>query len=287
MTYAIARALRRTGRVAAQTLLTRGKSVRALVGDATRAEPLRSKGAEVRSVDVADEDALARALEGVQGAYLLLPPAVQEPDVLAHFARLTEIYVRAVGKAGVPHVVFLSSFGAQVERGTGPILSVRNAEERLSRLPDTALTFLRPASFMENFASALAGIPHGVFPTFIAEGRPFPMIATRDIGQVAAERLLAGGRGHSVLQLAGPEDLTIHQVAAIFAEAAKRPLQLQVGPEESITDTLSRFGMSRDMARLYQDLITSQNAGALRFDEAHPVQRTSTSLIEVARALLG
>jgi len=261
--------------------------VRALVRDAARAEPLRSKGAEVRSVDLTDEGALASALEGVQGTYLLLPPAARELDVLAHFARLTEIYVRAVRRARVPHVVFLSSFGAQVERGTGPILSVRNAEERLARLTDTALTFLRPASFMENFASALAGIPHGVFPTFIAEGQPFPMIATRDIGQVAAERLLAGARGHSVLQLAGPEDLTIRQVAAVFAEAAKRPLQLQVDPVEKIPDTLVNFGMSRDMARLYQDLITSQNAGALRFDEAHPIQRTSTPLIEVARALLG
>jgi uncharacterized protein YbjT (DUF2867 family) len=286
MTYAIAGALGNTGRVAAETLLGAGKAVRALVRDPSRAGSLRSQGAQVVAVDLLNEDALAEALEGVQGAYLLLPPATQEDDVLAHFARVSEVYVRALRRARVPHLVFLSSFAAQLEAGTGPILSVAHAERELSRLDETAVTFLRPAYFMENFASALGGIPHGVFPSFIAEGRAFPMIATRDIGRVAAERLMAGERGRSIVQLLGPEDLTIPQAAAVFAEAAKRPLQLQVVPDAQMAGALVGYGMGRDMARLYQQLTEALNRGELQFEAGHPVERTRTPLIEVARSLL-
>src|SRR6476469_8544053 len=108
MTYAIAGALGNTGRVAAETLLGAGKAVRALVRDPARAGSLKSKGAEVVAVDLMDEHALAGALEGAEGAYLLLPPAAQKADVFAHFAKVTETYARAVRKARVPHVVFLS-----------------------------------------------------------------------------------------------------------------------------------------------------------------------------------
>ena len=286
MAYAIAGALGNTGRVVAETLLGAGQAVRALVRDPQRASSLKGQGADVIAVDLLDERALARALEGVQGAYLLLPPATQKDDVLAHFAKVTETYLGAVRKARVPHVVFLSSFAAQREAGTGPILSVHHAEKELARLGETAVTFLRPAYFMENFASALGGIPHGVFPSFVAEGRPFPMIATQDIGRVAAERLLAGGRGRTIVQLAGPADLTITQAAAVFSEAARRPLQLQVIPEAQMADALVGYGMGRDMARLYQELTVALNRGELQFEAGHPVERTRTPLIEVARSLL-
>ncbi len=49
-----------------------------------------------------------------------------------------------------------------------------------------ALTILRPAYFMENWASALPGVDAGILPTFLLADRAIPMVATLDIGRAAA-----------------------------------------------------------------------------------------------------
>jgi uncharacterized protein YbjT (DUF2867 family) len=287
MTYVVAGVSGNTGSVVADTLIATGEAVRVVVRDAAKGERFRQRGAELAVADLGDAQALAKALRGARGAYLLLPPVVQSDDVLAHQARVTESIASAVTEARVPHVVFLSSMGAQLERGTGPIVSVAEAERRLGRISATHFTFLRPAYFMENFASSLGGVPDGVFNTFLIEGRPFPTIATVDIGRAAAARLRKGAQANEVLQLAGPEDLTIEQVAAAFSEVAKRPLTVQVAPVEIMADVLLGFGLSRDMGRLFAEMTGAFNRGEILFDPQEPLERGRTRLVEVAKKLLG
>ena len=287
MTYVVAGVTGNTGSVVAHTLLNAGEKVRVLVRDAQKGEPWQRAGAEVAVVDLGDARGLAQALAGARGAYLLLPPRLQSEDVVAEQARVTESLASAVAEARVPHVVFLSSIAAQLERGTGPIITVAQAERRFARVQGTAFTFLRPAYFMENFASSLGGVPEGVFNTFIASGRSFATIATRDIGAAAAARLRAGASQNEVVQLAGPADLTIEQVAATFSEAARRPLELQVAPVEIMADVLSGFGLSRDMSRLYAEMTGALNRCEIVHEPGRPIERGTTPLSEVARQLLG
>jgi uncharacterized protein YbjT (DUF2867 family) len=287
MTYVIAGVTGNTGSVVARTLLAAGEKVRVVVRDADKGEPFRRDGAEVAVADLLDTAALTQALKGARGAYLLLPPSVQNEDVLAHQARVTESIASAVAEARVPHVVFLSSIAAQLERGTGPIVSVAQAEKRLARVTGTAFTFLRPAYFMENFASSLGALADGVFNTFIATGRAFPTIATADIGLAAAARLRAGAKQNEIVQLAGPVDLTIEQVAATFGEAARRPLSLSVAPVEIMADVLAGFGLSRDMGRLYAEMTAALNRGEIVYEQDKPLERGKTSLSVVAKKLLG
>jgi uncharacterized protein YbjT (DUF2867 family) len=287
MTFVVAGVSGNTGSVVADTLLAAGEAVRVVVRDAAKGESYRQKGAEVAVADLSDAKALAAALRGARGAYLLLPPVVQSEDVVAYQARVTESIATAVAEARVPHVVFLSSIAAQLDRGTGPILTVAAAEKRLLRVQGTTFTFLRPAYFMENFASSLGGVPDGVFNTFIVKGRTFPTIATQDIGRAAAARLRKGAQANEVVQLAGPEDLTIEQVAATFSEVARRPLTVQVAPVEIMADVLVGFGLSRDMSRLYAEMTDSLNRGEIVYETQKPLERGTTQLAEVAKKLLG
>jgi uncharacterized protein YbjT (DUF2867 family) len=287
MTYAVAGVTGNTGSVVARTLLAAGEKVRVIVRDAQKGESWKREGAEVAVADLADAKALTAALKGVKGAYLLLPPLVLSEEVVAQQARVTESLATAVGEANVPHVVFLSSIAAQLERGTGPIITVAQAEKRFARVTGTVFTFLRPAYFMENFASSLGGVPDGVFNTFLEQGKSFPTIATQDIGHAAAARLRAGARKNEVVQLAGPSDITIEQVAAAFSEVARRPLTVQVAPVDIMVDVLAGFGISRDMGRLYAEMTASMNRGEIRFDPALPLERGTTPLAEVAKKLVG
>jgi uncharacterized protein YbjT (DUF2867 family) len=287
MTYVVAGVTGNTGSIVARSLLAAGEKVRVVVREAAKGQPFEREGAEVAVADLGDAGALAAALKGARGAYLLLPPSVQAEDVLAHQARITESIATAVSEARLPHVVFLSSIAAQLDAGTGPIVSVAQAERRLARIPTTTFTFLRPAYFMENFASSLGGVPDGKFNTFIAAGRSFPTIATQDIGRAAAARLRTGARHNEVVQLAGPADLTIEQVAATFSEVARKPLSLEVAPVEIMADVLAGFGLSRDMGRLYAEMTGALNRGDIVFESGQPLERGSTPLVEVARKLLG
>jgi uncharacterized protein YbjT (DUF2867 family) len=287
MTYAVAGVTGNTGSVVARTLLDAGEKVRVIVRDAQKGEPWQRAGAEVAIADLGDTRALASALKGVKGAYLLLPPVVQSEHVVADQARVAESLATAVAEARVPHVVFLSSIAADLERGTGPILTVRQAEQRFARVTGTAFTFLRPAYFMENFASSLGGLPEGAFNTFLEKGKSFPTIATRDIGRIGAARLRAGASKNEILQLAGPSEVDIEQVCAAFSEAARRPLAVQVAPVDIMVDVLAGFGISRDMGRLYAEMTATMNRGEIRFDPEQPLERGTTPLVDVAKKLLG
>src|SRR5215510_13296974 len=110
--YVIAGVTGNTGSVVANTLLADKQPVRVIVRDAAKGEPWKVRGAEVAVAEVGDRAALARALTGAKGAYLLLPPnGWTETDIPAGRARLTESLLGAVRDARPGHVVFLSSAG--------------------------------------------------------------------------------------------------------------------------------------------------------------------------------
>lgn len=286
MTYVVAGVTGNTGSVVAHTLLAAGEKVRVIVRSAEKGRPFRDAGAEVATADLGDAASLTRALSGARGAYLLLPPMLQAQNFVAHQAGVAEAIATAVQAARVPHVVFLSSVAAERERGTGPIITVAQAERRFTELKDAVFTFLRPAYFMENFAASLGALSQGVFNSFIAPGRSFATIATQDIGKVAAARLEQGARANEVVQLAGPKEVTIEEVASVFAEQARRPLKLEVAPVEIMADVLAGHGLSRDLARLYAEMTAALNRGEIAFRPEHSLERGTTPLQDVAKKLL-
>ena len=150
----IAGATGHTGTIAADTLLAQGHQVRVLVRDAAKGEAWRNKGAEVAVADLADVPALTAALAGSRGVYLLSPPNFAAADFLADRRALVDGMAAAVKAAAVPAVVFLSSVGAHLPAGTGPILTAHHAE-RTFRGIAPSVTFVRAACFMENWGSEI------------------------------------------------------------------------------------------------------------------------------------
>jgi uncharacterized protein YbjT (DUF2867 family) len=97
--YAIAGVTGNTGSVVAETLLAQGKPVRVIVRDAAKGEPWRANGAEVAVASLDDAAALTRALTGVEGAYLLIPPNLSTTTPLENDARLTRVFAEEIQAA--------------------------------------------------------------------------------------------------------------------------------------------------------------------------------------------
>ena len=286
MTYVVAGTSGHTGRVVAETLLESGTKVRVVVRDAAKGEAWKARGAEVAVASLDDAEAIAKALEGAKGAYLLVPPPMGVPDTLAAQARVVDAIARALERTPVPHVVFLSSVGAHLPDRTGPILGLARAEKRLRAVPGVAFTFLRAPYFMENLGASLGGLEHGVFATFLDGSRAVPMAATVDIGRVAAKSLLGGASTTEVLELHGLP-VTPAEAAKTFGSLVGKELALEVGPTSVMASVLQGYGFTADLAGLYAEMTAGINEGRIFHEGGHPVAQATTPLASVAATLLG
>jgi uncharacterized protein YbjT (DUF2867 family) len=122
-----------TGSVVTAKLLDRGKRVRAVARDAKKLEPFRAKGAEVVAADVLDAGSVANALRAAEGAYLLIPPDNGSSDLVARGRKIIDNYVAGLSQHAVQRAAVLSSVGAQVPAGTGPIVITITPRRRCRR----------------------------------------------------------------------------------------------------------------------------------------------------------
>ena len=121
MTVTVLGATGKTGGTVAQRLLTAGVKVKAVGRSQDKLAALAKRGAQTIVADVADTAALTEALRGSDAAYLMIPGDPTKPDMVGQYARASEAITRAVTDAGVRRAVFLSSLGAELATGTGPI----------------------------------------------------------------------------------------------------------------------------------------------------------------------
>lgn len=284
--YAVTGVTGNTGRVVAETLLSQGEKVRVIVRSADKGEAFAARGAEVAVADLGDIDALARALEGVAGAYLLIPPNMAVPDFRAYQLDLGAKVAASVRKARVPHVVFLSSVGADLEQGTGPIAGLNPAEKALGAIEGTALTTLRAGYFLENVAGSFGGLAHGVLPTFFPADFPIDMITTVDIGRVAAEALRQGPQAAGIVELGGP-GVTMNDVADAIGEVTGARPHVVTSPVDTMAATLVGYGVPAGVAGLYEEMTGAILAGQVAYRGVGRRRERQVGLVETLRGLLG
>lgn len=283
--YVVAGVTGNTGKVVASTLLDRKKDVRVVVRDAAKAGPFTERGATVATADLQDEKALAAGFAGAQGAYVLLPPNPTSKDFRAYQDATSAAIASALRTAKVPHVVLLSSIGANLASGNGPIAGLYVAEKRFSELPDTKSTFLRAGYFTENVAGSFGALEQGILPSFVPASLPIDMIATQDIGEVAASLLLDGPQS-GVVNLGGPA-VTMNDVAATVSKILGKTITVAEAPLDAVIPTLTSFGMSENVAALYREMLAAFGAGQISWEAQHKRLTGKTPLEAVLRGLLG
>ena len=126
--YVILGASGNTGSIIADSLLSKGKKVRVVGRDAGRLQRFVRKGAEAFTGDVSDAVALTKAFRGARAAYLLLPPITSREDQ----ERESDAIAKAVTESGLRYAVYLSSYGAHVPEGTGPVTGLHSSEQKLN-----------------------------------------------------------------------------------------------------------------------------------------------------------
>jgi len=284
--FVIAGVTGNTGGVVAKTLLDEGQKVRVIVRSADKAAAYKALGAEVFVGGLEEPLELARALSGASGLYWLVPPDLTHPAQIARGRRLTEVLVEALTRTPVPHVVLLSSLGANLAEGTGPIRSLHYAEGRLKTLPGTQLTALRAAYFMENIASGFhPAREQGILPALFSPTQKIEMVATRDIGLAAAHALREVPAEHRVIDVVGPETYSYAQAAELIGKRLGRTVAPLYVPREGVVPALTQAGLSADAAGLFLEMATAIDAKKLALEGR--LVRGKVTLAERLGELLG
>jgi uncharacterized protein YbjT (DUF2867 family) len=270
------------GRISEQ-LLRHGERIRALGCSSQRLAALERRGADVRTGDATDAAFLTKAFRDADAVYTLLPPDPQSPDLRKTWDQEGEALVKAIRDSGVRYVVFLSSIGADLPEGTGPIAGLHAQEERLRTLAGVSVLILRSASFFENFYAVLGVIKHrGINGGAVAPDLRLPMIATRDIADVAARALKARDwTGAVVRELLGPRDITFAEATRIIGERIGKPdLKYVQFPYADYASSLVQMGLSANMAALYAEMARAFNDGKIRSREGRKPENTTPTRFE-------
>jgi len=280
--FAIAGITGQVGGVVARTLLAAGKDVRAVLRDASKAGSWARQGCEPALARMDDADALQRAFAGAEAAFVLLPPNFDPSRGFTETRKVVAAVRTALEGARPGRVVCISTVGAQA-RQENLLSQLGILEQEVAGLA-MPVTFLRPAWFMENAAwDVAAARDTGVIQSFLQPlGRRIPMVATADVGRVAAELLQESWAGKRVVELEGPRRVSPNDIAAGFTRLLGRSVRAEAVPRETWEALFRAQGMRNPLPRI--QMLDGFNAGWLTF--AHESRKGRVELDMVLRALI-
>ena len=281
--YVITGATGNIGSKIANILLEKGEKVRVISRSGARLQHFVDKGAEAAVGDLKDGDFVARAFNGATAIFAMIPPEYGAADFRAYQNEVGENLATGIRKSGVKYAVSLSSQGAELTEGTGPILGLHDQEERLNGLEGVHVLHLRPTYFMENL---LMNIPiinqYGFAGSAIRGDLKFAMIATRDIAAYATERLIKlDFTGKTVKGLLGQRDISLDEAITIIGRRIDKPaLQyVQFSYDETLSG-LAKMGFSPDVSRLFVEMSKALNNGLFGVNLYRTEENTTPTSIE-------
>jgi len=281
--YVVTGATGNTGNVVAKALLSRGEKVRVIGRTAERLKALAAEGAEPFAADLADAAGVTKAFVGAKAVYVMIPPNLASSDLRSFQNRVTDAIAAALRSTGVTHAVTLSSIGADKPDKTGPVVGLNYLEQQLNCIDALNVLHLRAGYFMENTLAQIGIIQKmGMAVGPLRPDLKLPMIATRDIGEAAADLLLSlDFRQKQTRELLGQRDISMSEVAQSIGGAIGKPdLRYIQAPDEQLRPALVQLGMSSNMADLILEMSAALNSGYMRALEQRSAKNTTPTSYE-------
>ncbi|MEU3726147.1 NAD(P)H-binding protein [Streptomyces sp. NPDC031705] len=243
MTIVVTTPTGHVGSRAVRLLLQAGARPRVLVREPARLDEHTRAQVDVHRGDLTDAGFVRTALAGARTVFWVDPTPHTTADPIDVSLSTAAPLVSAARAGDVERVVLLSSIGAEKRHGVGHIDALAGIEEELDAT-GADVVHLRCAYFFTNLLLDLDGLSRGVLATAFAPDHPMPWVDPRDVGDVAAARLLCDTwRGRVVQAVHGPEDLTFRQVTRILTTALGRTVRLESVGDETVREALRAAGL--------------------------------------------
>ena len=251
----------------AQELVAEGHAVTIISSKADKQAAIEAMGARAAIGSVADAAFLETVFAGADAVYGMVPPNFGATDMIGYYRNVANTYAAAVQRTGVKHIVYLSSYGADLEKGSGIIVGSHQSEAILNKLEDVAVTCLRPGYFYYNLYHFLGMIKaQGIIGSNFGGEDKLVMVSPLDIASIAAEELTTVNPQSKVRYIAS-EELTCNEVAQLIGEAIGQPgLQWLTFTDEQVKHSMLEHGRPPVITDLLVELGAAIHTGLLRGD---------------------
>lgn len=284
MKYVITGSAGNISRPLTEKLLKAGHQVTVISRKESNIQSLINQGAVAATGSVEDPDFLADHFAGADAVYTMIPPNFMATDWKAYIGGIGKNYATALQRSGVKNVVNLSSVGAHLPEGAGPVSGLYRAEQALNELTGVNIRHLRPVYFYTNF---LANIPMVKQMNIIGSnfgGEGFIMVLTHpdDIAAVAFEELNGlGFTGHSYRYIASDERST-NDIASVLGKAIHQPNLPWISfTNEQLLSALIQAGLPEEIARNYTEMGDALQKGIFMEDyNRHRPERFGETKLE-------
>lgn len=225
------------GGAAVPYLLAYGHGLRVLTRDPGKATGMRESNVDVVHGDFTNRGNLKKALDGVDGVFLI-PPSDEGPKAEATHGKAM---IDACAEKNIGHIVYSSVCCADKKTGVPHFESKYEVEEHLKE-SGLSYTILRPVWFMEHFASSWfrPSIEKGVLSAPLRPERPLQMVSVADIGRIAAEAFTKPMKfvGREI-DIAG-DQLTMEEIAKEISRVLSRPVRYEPIPKSRAEKAVGR-----------------------------------------------
>lgn len=268
MKYVVLGSLGHISKPLSQKLIAAGHSVTVVSNNTERAEEIIMMGAKAAIGSVQDVNFLTQTFIGADAVYTMVPPHFSATDWKKYIAGIGENYAQAIRNSKVKNIVNLSSIGAHMADGCGPVSGLHHVEKALNSLERVNVRHLRPGFFYTNLLSNVGMAKNmGFIGGNYGNQATMVFVHTDDIAEVAfrdmSELVL---RGKSIQYIASDEKTTT-EVATILGRAIEKPELSWVNFSDA--DTVSgmmQAGIPENIARNYAEMGAAMRSGEMQSD---------------------
>lgn len=267
MKITISGALGNIGKPLTQILVGAGHQVTVISSDPSRTAAIEALGATAAIGSVSDADFLTTAFHGADAVFAMTPPNLGGKGVIANTTNAGAAFATAIKATGVNRVVMLSSIGADLPGGTGPIAGLHNIEKLYQNLTGTKVTYLRAGFFYTNFYNDVPMIKGaGIIGANYPEAATLPFVHPADIAAAAAEELQDLESGKTLRYIVS-DVRTPREAAAVLGAAIGKPdLSWVEFTDEQSLQGMIQAGLPEEFAGLYTEMGTGIRNGRIAAD---------------------
>ena len=268
MKYVVTGSLGHISKPLTESLVKAGHQVTVVTSKQENAAKIEALGAHAAVGSVEDVAFLTNTFNGADAVYTMIPPRWDAADWKGYIHGIGKNYASAIAAAGIKKVVNLSSVGAHMPDGCGPVTGLHRAENELNKLDGVAIKHLRPAFFFHNLMANIGMIKHmGIIGGNYGDESTMVMVHPQDIAAAAAEEMKdLSFTGKSVRYIAGDERTT-GDVARVLGTAIGKPELPWVNfkNEDSINGMI-QAGLTPEVAANYAEMGAAMASGAMAAD---------------------
>lgn len=264
MKYVITGSLGHISKPVSEKLITNGHNVTIITSKASNATSIKELGAKAAVGSIEDVTFLTQTFKGADAVYTMVPPNWSPTNWKEWIGSIGNNYAKAIRDAGVKYVVNLSSIGAHMPEGCGPVSGLHRVETALNALEDVNIKHLRPAYFYHNLLAQIGMIKHaGILGANFGQSA-FPIVHPADIAEAATEELLhLSFTGHSIRYIVGDEK-TGPEIANAIGEAINKPsLPWVVFTDEQNLEGAIQAGLNEEVAKNYTEMGSAIRSGEM------------------------